>query len=198
MAEMSEVSNILSNATPNSLVILDEIGRGTSTFDGLSIAWAVLEFINDRARIGARTLFSTHYHELTELSEKLEGVVNYCVSISDDGGGGIRFLRKVTKGGADGSYGIETAKLAGLPKSVTDRASEILAELEAADINKKSLRARKTAKPVDGQFNFLSAVDEPKRERETLDELRGADITRLTPVDALNMIYKLQQKLKME
>jgi len=197
MAEMSEVSHILSGATRNSLVILDEIGRGTSTFDGLSIAWAVVEFINDQARIGARTLFSTHYHELTELSGRLEGVNNLCVSVSDDGGG-IRFLRKIKKGGADGSYGIEVAKLAGLPEPVTDRAAAILNELEAADINKKPARARRAAKPVDGQFNFLSALDEPRRERDALTALRELDVTRLSPVDALNFIYKLQQKLKLD
>ena len=197
MAEMTEVSNILSNATPDSLLILDEIGRGTSTFDGLSIAWAVIEFINDKSRIGARTLFSTHYHELTELSGKLEGVINYCVTVSDSGGS-LRFLRKLKKGGADGSYGIEVAKLAGLPQSVTSRASELLRELEDADISQKASRLRRAPKPVEGQVNFLASVDEPKRERDTLDAIRGADITRLTPMDALNLIYALQQKLKLE
>ena len=196
MAEMSEVSHILANATPNSLIILDEIGRGTSTFDGLSIAWAVVEFINDKARIGARTLFSTHYHELTELSGRLDGVGNYCVAVSESDGG-LRFLRKIKKGGADGSYGIEVAKLAGLPKSVTERAAEILKELEDADISKKASRARRAPKPVDRQFDFLSAVDEPKREREVLTALREADVTRLTPLGALNCIYELQQKLKL-
>jgi DNA mismatch repair protein MutS len=196
MAEMSEVSNILSNATRNSFIVLDEIGRGTSTFDGLSIAWAVVEFINDLDRIGARTLFSTHYHELTELSGKFEGINNYCVSVSEIGGE-IRFLRKIKKGGADGSYGIEVAKLAGLPESVTDRASELLKELEAADISKKTARARRAAKPVDGQFDFLAAVDEPKRDRDVVKALRDADITRLTPVDALNYLFELQQKLKL-
>ena len=196
MAEMTEVSNILSNATPHSLIILDEIGRGTSTFDGLSIAWAVVEFINDKTRIGARTLFSTHYHELTELSGKLEGVGNYCVTVSDDGGS-LRFLRKIKKGGADGSYGIEVAKLAGLPRSVTDRASELLKELEAADISKKASRSKRAPKPVEGQIDFLSAIDEPKREREALTALRETDITGLTPVEALNFIFALQQKLKL-
>jgi len=197
MVEMSEVSNILTNASQHSLIILDEIGRGTSTFDGLSIAWAVVEFINDTARIGARTLFSTHYHELTELSGKLEGVNNYCVTVSDSAEG-IRFLRKIKKGGADGSYGIEVAKLAGLPKSVTDRASELLLELEAADINMKASRMRRPVKPVDGQVDFLSAVDEPRREREALTALREADINRLTPVEAINFIFTLQQKLKLD
>ena len=197
MAEMTEVSNILYNATPNSLIILDEIGRGTSTFDGLSIAWAVVEFINDKTRIGARTLFSTHYHELTELSGKLEGVNNYCVAISESGGN-IRFLRKLQRGGADGSYGIHVAKLAGLPASVTDRAAEILKELEDADISKKSARSRRNAKPVEGQFDFMSAIDEPRREREVISMLREADITRYTPLDALNFMYSLQQKLKLD
>ena len=197
MAEMTEVANILSNATPNSLIILDEIGRGTSTFDGLSIAWAVIEFINDKTRIGARTLFSTHYHELTELSGKLEGINNYCVTVSDSGGR-LRFLRKIAKGGADGSYGIEVAKLAGLPQSVTIRASELLTELEDADINKKISRRHKAPKPVEGQVNFLMSVDEPRRERDALNAIRDADITRLTPMDALNFLFALQQKLKMD
>ena len=197
MAEMAEVSNILANATPNSLIILDEIGRGTSTFDGLSIAWAVIEFISDKARIGARTLFSTHYHELTELSGKLDGVNNYCVTVAESGGS-VSFLRKIKKGGADGSYGIHVAKLAGLPRSVTERATELLKELEAADISKKASRLRKAQKPVEGQVDFLSAVDEPKREREALKALRETDLTRLSPIDALNLLFTLQQKLKLE
>ncbi|MDR3120606.1 MAG: DNA mismatch repair protein MutS [Clostridiales bacterium] len=196
MVEMSEVANILENATSNSLLILDEIGRGTSTFDGLAIAWAVVEFINDKNKIGARTLFSTHYHELTELSGKVEGVNNFCVSIAEEGDG-IRFLRKIKKGGADGSYGIHVAKLAGLPASVTDRANELLAELEAADISKKAARTRRTRPPVEGQVDFLSVVDAPRREKEVLDALRAADLTRLTPIEALNNLYALQQKLKL-
>ena len=125
MVEMSEVANILSNATPNSLLILDEIGRGTSTHDGLSIAWAVIEYINDRARLGARTLFATHYHELTELEEKLHGIKNYCVSVRKRGED-IIFLRKISRGGADKSYGVEVARLAGIPEPVIQRAKLFL------------------------------------------------------------------------
>ncbi|MDR1060320.1 MAG: DNA mismatch repair protein MutS, partial [Clostridiales bacterium] len=196
MVEMSEVANILANATASSLIILDEIGRGTSTFDGLSIAWAVVEFLNDRDKVGARTLFSTHYHELTELSGKLEGVNNYCVTIAENGED-ITFLHKIKKGGADGSYGVHVAKLAGLPAGVTDRAGELLAELEDADISKRAARLRRAPKPVDGQINFLLLADMPKREKEVVDAVRGADISKLTPIDAMNFVYALQQKLKL-
>jgi DNA mismatch repair protein MutS len=196
MVEMSEVANILANATAASLIILDEIGRGTSTFDGLSIAWAVVEFLNDQDKIGAKTLFSTHYHELTELSGKMPGINNYCVTIAENGED-ITFLHKIKKGGADGSYGVHVAKLAGLPAAVTDRAGELLAELEDADISKRAARQRRAQKPVDGQINFLLLADIPKREKEVVDSIRDADISKLTPIDAMNYIYALQQKLKL-
>ena len=196
MAEMSEVAHILSNATSRSLVILDEIGRGTSTFDGLSIAWAVIEFINDLDKIGARVLFSTHYHELTELSGKINGINNYCVAIERNGED-IKFLHKIKKGGADGSYGIHVAKLAGLPDMVTTRAKEILAELEEADISKRAVRGRRSVKPVEGQIDFLSMIDAPKQEREVLDRLKSTDLSKLTPIDTMNMLYQLQQKLRL-
>ena len=196
MVEMGEVSHIIENATRNSLVVLDEIGRGTSTFDGLSIAWAVIEFISDVSKIGAKTLFSTHYHELTELSGKIPGVNNYCVAVADSGGE-IRFLHKIEPGGADGSYGIHVAKLAGLPPAITDRAKDILGELEAADINRRASRVRRAPRGVEGQFNIFEAVDAPRQEREALDALRGMDLSEVTPLEALNRLYALQQKLKL-
>lgn len=193
MVEMSEVANILSNATPNSLLILDEIGRGTSTHDGLSIAWAVIEYINDRARLGARTLFATHYHELTELEEKLHGIKNYCVSVRKRGED-IIFLRKISRGGADRSYGVEVARLAGIPEPVIQRARIILEELDEADINKNP--RRRQAKPVEGQLDLFASSSLTKAEHEVLDELRALDPSLLTPLDALNKLYSLQQKLK--
>ena len=196
MVEMSEVAGILSNATRDSLIVLDEIGRGTSTFDGLSIAWAVVEFITDKDRIGARTLFSTHYHELTELEGKIPGVKNYCV-MAEEKGDDVIFMHKIRRGGADGSYGIQVARLAGVPESVNDRAKELLKQLEDADISKRTQRAKRSVKPVEGQIDFLSMTDEPKRERMVLEMLRSADITRLTPIDAMNFLYELKQKLKL-
>ncbi|SHJ50161.1 DNA mismatch repair protein MutS [Thermoclostridium caenicola] len=193
MVEMSEVANILSNATPNSLLILDEIGRGTSTHDGLSIAWAVIEYINDRARLGSRTLFATHYHELTELEDKLHGIKNYCVSVRKKGDD-IIFLRKISRGGADRSYGVEVAKLAGIPDPVIQRARVILEELDEADINKNP--KRKKEKPVEGQLDLFASSSLTKAERDVLDEIRALDPSNLTPLDALNKLYSLQQKLK--
>lgn len=193
MVEMTEVANILENATRKSLLILDEIGRGTSTYDGLSIAWAVIEYINDHARLGARTLFATHYHELTELEEKLHGIKNHCVSVKKKGED-IIFLRKIIRGGADQSYGIEVAKLAGIPKLVVERARAILKELDEADINQSP--SRKKQKPVEGQLDLFTSSSLTKAEHEALDELRMLDPSLLTPLDALNKLYSLQQKLK--
>lgn len=193
MVEMTEVANILENATPKSLLILDEIGRGTSTYDGLSIAWAVIEYINDKGKLGCRTLFATHYHELTELEEKLHGIKNYCVSVRKKGND-IIFLRKITRGGADKSYGVEVAGLAGIPANVIERAKMILEELDEADINQASKRRRQ--KPVDGQLDLFASSTLSKAERDVLDELRMADASLLTPLDALNKLYSLQQKLK--
>lgn len=195
MVEMSEVANILSNATSRSLLVLDEIGRGTSTFDGLSIAWSVIEFISDKEKIGCRTLFATHYHELTELEGKLTGIKNYCIAVKEKGED-IIFLRKIIRGGADDSYGIQVARLAGVPQPVIDRAKEILNELEAADISKKEIKIRKGKIPIDGQLDLFSYGGNSKAKDEVTEELKNTDITALTPLDALNMIYKLQQKLK--
>ncbi len=195
MVEMTEVANILNNATPRSLLILDEIGRGTSTYDGLSIAWAVIEYINDTGRLGCRTLFATHYHELTELEDKLGGIRNCCIDVRKKGED-ILFLRKIKPGGADRSYGIEVAKLAGVPQLVIDKARGILEELDAADINKGGRGKKKFSKPFDGQLDLLSAGALSKSEREVIDELRAIDATALTPLDALNRLFSLQQKLK--
>lgn len=191
MVEMSEVANILENASKRSLLILDEIGRGTSTYDGLSIAWAVIEYINDRARLGARTLFATHYHELTELEDRLHGVKNYCVSVRKRGED-ITFLRKINRGGADRSYGVEVARLAGIPEQVIERARNILEELDKADINK----SRRKEKPVEGQLDLFASSALSKQEREVLDEIKMLEPSILTPLDALNKLYALQQKLR--
>lgn len=194
MVEMTEVANILNNATPRSLLILDEIGRGTSTHDGLAIAWSVIEFINDTGRLGCRTLFATHYHELTELEDK-HGIKNCCIDVKKKGDE-IIFLRKIIPGGADQSYGIEVAGLAGVPELVIERAKSILKELDAADINKSRRSKKKSNKPVDGQLDLLTAGSLSKNEREVIDEIRSLDATTLTPLDALNRLYSLQQKLK--
>jgi DNA mismatch repair protein MutS len=194
MVEMSEVASILENATSKSLLILDEIGRGTSTFDGLSIAWSVMEYISDDEKVGSRTLFATHYHELTELEGKLPGIKNYCIAVKERGDD-IIFLRKIIRGGADGSYGIQVAKLAGLPQFVTDRAKELLKELEAADISKQRARRKKAA--LEGQVEFfIPGNNEDKAEREVLDEIKSIDISRITPLDALNILYNLQKKAR--
>lgn len=205
MVEMTEVANILRNATAKSLLILDEIGRGTSTFDGLSIAWAVVEYISDSRLLGAKTLFATHYHELTELEGKIEHVNNYCIAVKEKGDD-IVFLRKIVKGGADKSYGIQVAKLAGVPDLVINRAKEIVEELAEGDITgrvseiavKCPQKPQKKAKPrkydeVDlAQFSLFDTVQDD----DVLEELKNIDVGNLTPIDALNTIYRLQNKLK--
>ena len=191
MVEMNEVSNILRNATADSLLILDEIGRGTSTFDGLSIAWAVIEHIADRRLLGARTLFATHYHELTELEGSLAGVNNYCIAVKEKGDD-IVFLRKIIKGGADKSYGIQVAKLAGVPEPVIARAKELVEDLVQEDISLKP----KTA-PVDMgmEMEQISLFDTVKDD-DIITELREMDLSNMTPLDALNTMYRLQNKIK--
>lgn len=202
MVEMNEVANILRNATPDSLLILDEIGRGTSTFDGLSIAWSVIEFISNTKILGAKTLFATHYHELTELEGKINNVNNYCIAVKEKGDD-IVFLRKIIKGGADRSYGIQVAKLAGVPEMVIERAKEILSELLDKDILEKVQNIsvpqkydskNKTEKPDDLELNQLSLFDTVKDE-DVIEELKKIDISTLTPLDALNTLYRLQNKL---
>jgi len=187
MVEMSEVANILNNATSKSLVILDEIGRGTSTFDGLSIAWAVVEHIS--SKIHSRTLFATHYHELTELENKIEGVKNYCISVKEKGEDVI-FLRKILRGGADGSYGIHVAKLAGVPYAVVNRAKEVMKELEDNDISKKKIKDTKKSAPVFGQVDMFNL-----KGAKIADELERLDLNGVTPIDALNILYKLKDEL---
>lgn len=203
MVEMNEVANILRNATPDSLLILDEIGRGTSTYDGLAIAWAVIEHISNRKILGAKTLFATHYHELTELEGKMDNVNNYCIAVKENGDD-IVFLRKIIKGGADKSYGIQVAKLAGVPDMVIDRAKEIVGELTDNDITdkvqaiakeNKSDRKVKVKHYDDVDTNQMSLFDTVTDE-EVLRRLQEIDITTLTPMDALNTLYKLQSDLK--
>lgn len=203
MVEMNEVANILRNATPSSLLILDEIGRGTSTYDGLAIAWAVTEHISNRKILGAKTLFATHYHELTELEGKMDNVNNYCIAVKENGDD-IVFLRKIVKGGADKSYGIQVAKLAGVPDMVIDRAKEIVAELSENDITEKVqaiARDNKSDKKVkvkhydDVDTNQMALFDTVTDE-DVLKRLQEIDITTLTPMDALNTLYKLQSDLK--
>ena len=203
MVEMNEVANILRNATSKSLLILDEIGRGTSTFDGLSIAWAVVEYISNSKLLGAKTLFATHYHELTELEGKISNVNNYCIAVKEKGDD-IVFLRKIVKGGADKSYGIQVAKLAGVPNPVINRAKEIVEELVTADITGKvkdiavqgSETKKKTQKKLDEvdltQFSLFDTV----KDDDVLNELKELDISHMTPMDAMNKLYQLQNKLR--
>lgn len=190
MVEMAETANILRNATKNSLVILDEIGRGTSTYDGLSIAWAVVEYLANRQLSGAKTLFATHYHELTELEGKMQGVVNYCISVVEKGED-ILFLRKIVKGGVDKSYGIQVAKLAGIPNAVIKRAKEILAELSEADIV-----AHKEIKPKNLAFVSPDSMQLDLFAQESYrDEIKQLDLDEMTPKMAWEFLYELQQKM---
>jgi len=221
MVEMTEVANILRNATKNSLLILDEIGRGTSTYDGLSIAWAVVEHISNPKLLGAKTLFATHYHELTELEGKIDSVNNYCIAVKENGDD-IIFLRKIIKGGADKSYGIQVAKLAGVPESVLKRAHEIVDELSKNDITEKakaievdqsfSEKDKKDNKKAKNQKTALEPVTKPKKKSDDipeqlsifdfnlnddiLTELKEIDLNNITPMEAMNKLYQLQQKLK--
>lgn len=225
MVEMTEVANILRNATRNSLLILDEIGRGTSTFDGLSIAWAVVEHISNTQLLGSKTLFATHYHELTELEGRLEGVNNYCIAVKEQGED-IVFLRKIVKGGADKSYGIQVAKLAGVPAGVLKRASEIVAELTGNDLALKTHKiaaeeaAATSEEFMQGELELdsllnnagnKSSSDNSKKKKtlpdqlslfavsgndDIITDLRELDIARLTPIDAINKLYQIQKKIK--
>lgn len=199
MVEMTEVANILRNATARSLLILDEIGRGTSTFDGLSIAWAVVEHISNTKLCGAKTLFATHYHELTELEGKLPGVNNYCIAVKEKGDD-IVFLRKIVKGGADKSYGIQVAKLAGVPDSVINRAKELVEELSNADITAavKDLTApKKKQKIVYDQVDMAQiSLFDTVQDNDIVEEIKGLDLSNLTPMEAMNILYNLQNKIK--
>lgn len=202
MVEMTEVANILRNATAKSLLILDEIGRGTSTFDGLSIAWAVIEHISNTKLLGAKTLFATHYHELTELEGKIPGVNNYCIAVKERGDD-IVFLRKIVKGGADKSYGIQVAKLAGVPDSVLDRAKELVDVLVHTDITSTFKDLAENSRKTKPQAVHYDEVDleqislfDTVQDQDIIEELKNLDITMLTPMDAMNTLYRLQNKLK--
>ena len=202
MVEMNEVANILRNATSSSLLILDEIGRGTSTIDGLSIAWAVVEYISNPKILGAKTLFATHYHELTELEGKLSNVNNYCIAVKEKGDD-IVFLRKIVSGGADRSYGIQVAKLAGVPDPVIERAKVICEELERANMSNlaanlpeiPSQHKAKTKKPDDVDLAQMSLFDTVKDD-DIIEEIREIDLTNMTPFEAMNKLYEIQNKIK--
>ena len=202
MVEMTEVANILRNATSNSLLVLDEIGRGTSTFDGLSIAWAVVEHISNPKLLGAKTLFATHYHELTELEGKLNNVNNYCIAVKEKGDD-VVFLRKIVPGGADKSYGIQVAKLAGVPESVIARAKEISEELSAHDIAEltgslitETAKPKKKQEKLDEMDLAQMSLFDTVKDNDIIQELAGLDLGNLTPIDALNKLYQLQSKVK--
>jgi len=203
MVEMTEVANILRNATKDSLLILDEIGRGTSTFDGLSIAWAVVEYISNPKLLGAKTLFATHYHELTELEGKLNNVNNYCIAVQEQGDD-IIFLRKIITGGADKSYGIQVAKLAGVPESVIERAKELVEELSGADITYRAKNIKTSNYSPPKNPNKSNLAKEPKQlslfgndgTDSIVLKLRDLDLGNMTPIDALNTLYHMQETIK--
>ena len=186
MVEMTETAAILHTATARSLILLDEVGRGTATYDGLAIAWAAVEYLHSRVR--AKTLFATHYFELTELADQLEGVKNYHVSVKETGGG-IVFLRKVEPGAADRSYGIEVAKLAGLPNEVVERAREVLVQHEFAE-QQVSTHLSQGATPPAAQLTIFTPLSQP-----VLDKLRDVDLNRLTPLEALNLLAELKKEI---
>ena len=190
MVEMTELSAILQNATPKSLLLLDEIGRGTSTFDGLSIAWSAAEYISGQKKLGAKTLFATHYHELTALEEKLPGIKNYSIACKKHGDK-VTFLRRIVRGGADDSYGIEVAALAGLPPKLISRAKEILAEIE----NREN-RHQSPVMPVYKNEQDMQLGIADLRCEEVVQRLENLDVTTLTPIEALNILYELQNKVK--
>ena len=191
MVEMWEVANILNNATCKSLLILDEIGRGTSTYDGLSIAWSTVEYIANKDKIGARTLFATHYHELTELEDKVDGVKNYCIAVKEKGEDVI-FLRKIIEGGADESYGVHVAKLAGIPNTVITRANKILKDLKEQNFvyETKNKKIQPETVPTFGQMDLYNY-----RLGEIAEELEKVNLDELTPINALNILAKMKGKL---
>jgi DNA mismatch repair protein MutS len=186
MVEMAEVADIVKNATADSLLILDEIGRGTSTYDGMSIARAVLEFVANKKLLGAKTLFATHYHELTALEEKIPGVKNYNIAVKKRGDD-ITFLRRIVRGGADDSYGIEVAKLAGVPNKIITRAKQILAEINAGkDVSLPKRHAVKQAEDEPMQIALT-----PPNETEVMEKLRTLDVNTLTPIECMNTLFEL-------
>ncbi|NLO36693.1 MAG: DNA mismatch repair protein MutS [Clostridiaceae bacterium] len=193
MVEMNEVAQILQHATPRSLLVLDEIGRGTSTYDGLSIAWSVIEHVADRDNLGCRTLFATHYHELTDLAPKMPGVFNSHVAVSEEGGR-VNFLHQIRSGSCDDSYGIEVARLAGVPAAVVTRAQDILLQLEQEMGPRQKLKVRRNARPMDGQIDLFSASQALKNTDGIIEQLSELDIHKLTPLDALNLLHDLHQR----
>jgi len=190
MVEMMEVAEILREATSKSLIILDEIGRGTSTYDGLSIAWAVVEYITDKEKIGAKTLFATHYHELTELEEKIEGVRNYSIAVKEKGEDVI-FLRKIVSGGTDESYGVHVAKLAGVPQDVIKKSNEILRNLERKSVLGKKNQEKENKKIAAGQLDLYNY-----KLAEVAHEIDKINLNELTPIDALNILVRIKEKIK--
>jgi DNA mismatch repair protein MutS len=188
MIEMSEVADILKNATSKSLIVFDEIGRGTSTYDGMSIARAVLEYTADKKKIGARTLFATHYHELTELEDTVEGVNNYNTSVKKRGDD-ITFLRRIVKGPADGSFGVEVAKLAGVPKAVVENAKKILASLEAQVPVKMTKEVKVEDNDDELQLSFTSSGND-----SIIEKLKSIDVNTLTPIEAIQTLYELHKE----
>jgi len=185
MVEMVETANILQHATPRSLILLDEIGRGTSTYDGLSIAWAIAEHIHDRARLGARTLFATHYHEMTQLEQQRAGIKNYRVAVQESGGD-VVFLRKIVAGKADRSYGIHVAKLAGLPIDVISRAQAVLSQLEQPETRSDLIQEQLP----------LTSVEPLPHPHPIIEEVKQIDLFSMTPLDALNRLAELQRMVK--
>ena len=194
MVEMSETAYILRNATRNSLIILDEIGRGTSTFDGLAIAWAVVEYIADKNRIGAKTMFATHYHELSELEGHLDGVKNFCIQVKEHGEDVI-FLRRIIRGGADKSFGVHVARLAGVPHPVIVRAHEIQARLEVSDINQNTIGQNILGEESETRKNEQMDLFEYRKD-EIIQELQAIDVMALTPMDAMNKLFLLKEKAR--
>ena len=192
MVEMMEVASILRDASAKSLVILDEIGRGTSTYDGLSIAWAVAEYISDKEKCGAKTLFATHYHELTELEDKLDGVKNYSIAVKEKGED-IIFLRKIVEGGTDESYGVHVAKLAGVPQNVTKRANEILKSLERKNLMNQKTKQKEDKKVVSGQFDMFNY-----KLAELAHEIDKINVNELTPIEALNTLMRIKEKMRIK
>ena len=186
MVEMNEVANIVKNATSKSLLILDEIGRGTSTFDGMSIARAVLEYCADKKKLGAKTLFATHYHELSVMEQLLDGVKNYSIAVKKRGDD-ITFLRRIVPGGADDSYGIEVAKLAGVPNTIINRAKEILADLESG---KAETIVEKVNVNEDTQLSLMGVATSP-----VIDKLKSVDLNTLTPIESMNLLYELKNMI---
>jgi len=191
--EMNETANILNNTTPKSLILLDEIGRGTSTFDGLSIAWSVAEYLHNQLSVAAKTLFATHYHELTELALMLPRVKNYNVAVKE-WGDKVIFLRKIVQGGCDHSYGIQVAQLAGLPAKVINRAKEVLTNLEADELTANDMP--RLARPLNGRL-IETKTDQldffQKQEQKLRDGLEDLDINKLTPIDALNKLFEMKK-----